>query len=165
MFTKPISLIGMAGCGKTTIGKKLAAKYNFIFCDTDILIEKKFNATLQDIKQKNGYKFLRKEEEEIILELDDIYEVIATGGSAVYSSKAMNHLKTLSTIIFINTPFEDIKKRIGDAGHRGFAMPDGFSIKQAYEERLPMYNHFKDISIDGSLSVNEVISQIEGHCF
>ena len=125
MFTKPISLIGMAGCGKTTIGQKLAAKYNFIFCDTDILIEKKFNATLQDIKQKNGYKFLRKEEEEIILELDDIYEVIATGGSDVYSSKAMNHLKTFSTIIFINTPFENIKKRIGDAEHRGFAMPDG----------------------------------------
>ena len=131
MFTKPISLIGMAGCGKTTIGQKLAAKYNFIFCDTDILIEKKFNATLQDIKQKNGYKFLRKEEEEIILELDDIYEVIATGGSAVYSSKAMNHLKTFSTIIFINTPFENIKKRIGAAEHRGFAMPDGVSINQA----------------------------------
>ena len=49
MFTKPISLIGMAGCGKTTIGKKLAAKYNFIFCDTDALIEKKFNMHLQDI--------------------------------------------------------------------------------------------------------------------
>ena len=165
MFTKPISLIGMAGCGKTTIGKKLAAKYNFIFCDTDALIEKKFNMHLQDIKQNNGYKFLRKEEEEIILELDDIYEVIATGGSAVYSSKAMNHLKAFSTIIFINTSFIDIKKRIGDAEHRGFAMPDGFSIKQAYEERLPLYNHFQDISIDGSLSVNEVINQIEGHCF
>ena len=165
MFTKPISLIGMAGCGKTTIGKKLAARYNFIFCDTDILIEKKFNMSLQDIKQSNGYKFLRREEEKIILGLDDIYEIIATGGSAIYSAKAMNHLKTFSTIIFINTPLEDIEKRIGDAAHRGFAMPDGFSIRQAYEERLPLYSHFQDISIDGSLSVNESIREIEDLCF
>ena len=162
---KNISFIGMAGCGKTTIGKALSIELSLSYLDTDKLIENQFKQSLEDIKQSNGYKFLRREEEKIILDLDDIYEIIATGGSAIYSAKAMTHLKTFSTIIFINTPLEDIEKRIGDAAHRGFAMPDGFSIRQAYEERLPLYSHFQDISIDGSLSVNESIREIEDLCF
>ena len=84
----------MAGCGKTTIGKALSIELSLSYVDTDKLIENQFKQSLEDIKQSNGYKFVRKAEEEIILGLKNNIEIISTGGSAVYSESAMSHLQS-----------------------------------------------------------------------
>ena len=89
---KNISFIGMAGCGKTTIGKALSIKLSLSFVDTDQLIENEFKQSLENIKQSKGYKFVRQAEEGIILGLNNDVEIISTGGSAVYSESAMSHL-------------------------------------------------------------------------
>ena len=80
-----ISLIGMAGCGKSTIGNAISKKFNFSFIDTDHLIENKFKMSLEDVKKKFGYEYVRSVEEEVILDLDSSTQIISTGGSAVYS--------------------------------------------------------------------------------
>ena len=157
---KHISFIGMAGCGKTTIGKALSIELSLTYVDTDKLIENQFKQSLEDIKQSNGYKFVRKAEEEIILGLKNNIEIISTGGSAVYSESAMSHLQSFSKIIYISTPLNIIKERIGDGQGRGFAAPNEMSIEDVFYEREPLYTKWADKTVDGSLAKDQLIQII-----
>ena len=157
---KHISFIGMAGCGKTTIGKALSIELSLSYVDTDKLIENQFKQSLEDIKQSNGYKFVRKAEEEIILGLKNNIEIISTGGSAVYSESAMSHLQSFSKIIYISTPLSIIKERIGDGQGRGFAAPNEMSIEDVFYEREPLYTKWADKTVDGSLAKDQLIQII-----
>ena len=157
---KHISFIGMAGCGKTTIGKALSIELSLSYVDTDKLIENQFKQSLEDIKQSNGYKFVRKAEEEIILGLKNNIEIISTGGSTVYSESAMSHLQSFSKIIYISTPLNIIKERIGDGQGRGFAAPNEMSIEDVFYEREPLYNKWADKTVDGSLAKDQLIQII-----
>ena len=157
---KHISFIGMAGCGKTTIGKALSIELSLSYVDTDKLIENQFKQSLEDIKQSNGYKFVRKAEEEIILGLKNNIEIISTGGSAVYSESAMSYLQSFSKIIYISTPLNIIKERIGDGQGRGFAAPNEMSIEDVFYEREPLYNKWADKTVDGSLAKDQLIQII-----
>lgn len=158
---KSISFVGMAGCGKTTIGRLFAKKHRVSFIDTDHLIEKKLNKSLQDIKDEKGYMYLREIEQEIVLAIDASIQIISTGGSVIYSEQAITHLKQISSVVFIDTPYELIKKRIGDASDRGFSVPDGFSVKEAFDERMPMYLKHQDFTVDGANSADYIIKSIE----
>ena len=157
---KNVSFIGMAGCGKSTIGKALSKNLGINFTDTDLLIEEKFKASLEQIKKDNGYKFVRRAEEEVILSLDKHIKIISTGGSAVYSEKSMFHLSSFSKIVYINTPLEEIKNRIGQGQERGLAAPDGMDIDDIYREREPLYSKWADITLDGKKSIEEIITTI-----
>ena len=150
----------MAGCGKTTIGKALSIELSLSYVDTDKLIENQFKQSLEDIKQSNGYKFVRKAEEEIILGLKNNIEIISTGGSAIYSESAMSHLQSFSKIIYISTPLSIIKERIGDGQGRGFAAPNEMSIEDVFYERELLYNKWADKTVDGSLSKDQLIQII-----
>ena len=155
-----ISFIGMAGCGKSTIGGALSSQLDISFVDTDLLIEEKFKLSLEQLKKKKGYEYLRQAEEEVILRLDENIKVISTGGSAVYSEKSMLHLSSFSKIMYINTPLDEIKQRIGDGQERGLAAPDGLSIDDIYKERVPLYNKWADITLNGNKSIEDLISKI-----
>ncbi len=155
-----ISFIGMAGCGKSTIGGILSSQLDISFVDTDLLIEEKFKLSLEQLKKKKGYEFVRQAEEEVILRLDENIKVISTGGSAVYSEKSMLHLSSFSKIMYINTPLDEIKERIGDGQERGLAAPDGLSIDDIYKERVPLYNKWAHITLNGNKSIEDLISKI-----
>lgn len=155
-----LCFIGMAGCGKSTIGEALSLQLGIGFIDTDLLIEKKFKSSLEQIKKENGYKFLRHAEEEVILRLDNDIQIISTGGSAVYSEKSMIHLSSFCKIIYINTPLDEIKKRIGQGQQRGLAAPVGSSIDDIYLEREPLYSKWANITLDGKKPVDELVSTI-----
>ena len=155
-----ISFIGMAGCGKSTIGGILSSQLDISFVDTDLLIEEKFKLSLEQLKKKKGYEFVRQAEEEVILRLDENIKVISTGGSAVYSEKSMLHLSSFSKIMYINTPLDEIKQRIGDGQERGLAAPDGLSIDDIYKERVPLYKKWADITLNGNKSIEDLISKI-----
>jgi len=150
----------MAGCGKSTIGGILSSQLDISFVDTDFLIEEKFKLSLEQLKKKKGYEFVRQAEEEVILRLDENIKVISTGGSAVYSEKSMLHLSSFSKIMYINTPLDEIKQRIGDGQERGLAAPDGLSIDDIYKERVPLYNKWADITLNGNKSIEDLISKI-----
>ena len=151
-----ISFIGMAGCGKSTLGKAISEELSINFIDTDLLIEKKYNATLEEIKIENGYEFVRAAEEEVILSLNETTKIVSTGGSAVYSKKSMQHLKSFSYIIYIETALETIINRIDVGQERGLAVPDGLTIPEVYAEREPLYNQYADLILDGSKSIQEL---------
>ena len=157
-----LSFIGMAGSGKSTLGKALSESLDTSFIDTDQLIEAKFNQSLESLKQVKGYKFVRLAEEAVILKLQNDIKVISTGGSAIYSDRALSHLSSFSTIIYISTPLNTIKSRIGIGQERGLAAPDGASIEDIYLERMPLYEKWAQVTLDGTKTVNDLVKDIIG---
>ena len=111
---KSISLIGMAGAGKSSIGKKLANFLEFDLIDSDQLIETNQKKFLQEVLVDNGIQEFKKIEESAILSVEFNQTLLATGGSAIFSKKAMNHIKSNSSVIFLEVSFEDIMDRIPD---------------------------------------------------
>ncbi|HJO92815.1 MAG TPA: shikimate kinase [Victivallales bacterium] len=155
-----VTLIGMPGAGKSTIGIILAKILSFGFIDTDILIQINRQNSLQNILDEQGYLKLRKIEEEEILKINIENNIIATGGSAVYSDSAMKHLTNISNIIFINVDFENIKKRIHNFGSRGIARNKNQSFLDLYNERQILYKKYAEITINGNCLDQEQLAEV-----
>lgn len=140
-------LIGMPGSGKSTVGVILAKMTSRDFLDTDILIQTSQGRTLQDIVDTDGYAGLRKIEENILLGLAVQNHVIATGGSAVYSDQAMNHLKSKGTLIFLDVDLDSLTARVRDFSRRGLAKRPDQSFAELFAERFALYTKHADITI------------------
>lgn len=143
-------LIGMPGAGKSTLGVLLAKALGMSFVDTDILIQQRENRLLQDIIDTDGIDSFIKIEEEVISKLNLENHIIATGGSAVYSKKAIEHLKENSEIIYLHTTYKEMKKRVTNIKTRGIVIKSGHSLKDAYNERLPLYMEYSNIVVECS---------------
>lgn len=144
-------LIGMPGAGKSTLGALLAKNLAKDFVDTDLLIQRASGKTLQTILNEEGYQALRKQEEEVLLGTQLTNHIIATGGSAVYSQAAMQHLQQFGPVIFLDASIEELQKRIHNMDSRGITRRDDQSFSDVYHERRPLYLHYADsvICCDG----------------
>jgi len=163
-----ITLIGMAGAGKSTIGKALSRHLNYTFIDVDRLITEKTGMPLQALIDKQGDSALTKFEEEAILGLGQMDNcIISPGGSVVYSEKAMEHLKEISKVVFLDAPFRSIVKRIPNARRRGIVGLRDRSLKELYEERLVLYYKYADFSIKlkGREKIHIIVGKIIQLCF
>lgn len=154
-----ITLIGMPGAGKSTIGIILAKTMSLGFVDTDILIQINRQQPLQQILDETGYLNLRQIEQEEILRLNIDHQVIATGGSAVYSERAMQHLKKISTVVFLDVALDEICRRINNFDSRGIACADNQSFEELFAERLVLYRRYADLTIDGNHGCQEEIAE------
>lgn len=142
-----IVLIGMPGGGKSTVGVILAKEAGLDFLDTDVLIQTTEGRTLQDIVDKDGYLALREVEERVILGISARHTVISTGGSAVYSAKAVAHLKAGGVIAYIDVPLSELERRVGDYSRRGLAKRPDQTFDELYAERLMLYHRHADVTI------------------
>lgn len=147
-YHQSLILIGMPGAGKSTIGLLLAKQLAKDFVDTDLLIQLEHRKTLQDILHEQGYLALRGHEEKILLNTDYHNHVIATGGSAVYSAQAMQHLKKLGPIIFLDVAIQELEQRLSNLHTRGIASAPLQTFADIYAERRPLYLRYADIVID-----------------
>ena len=156
-----IVLIGMPGSGKSTIGVILAKRSSHDFVDTDLLIQSAAQRSLQDILDQDGYLRLRELEEEALLTLDVHNHVISTGGSAVYSALAMEHLKRNGICVYLNVSLDTLRSRIADYETRGIARRPDQSFEDLFEERTRLYRQYADITVDGDgLTQEAVCSEI-----
>lgn len=149
-----IILIGMPGSGKSTVGVQLAKSLGLDFIDTDILIQTQEGRQLQDIQDNDGHIVLRAIEEQVILDLQADNVLISTGGSAVYSDKAMQHLKRMGTVIFLDVSVEELERRISGQGPRGIACSEGQTFNDIYQERMPLYRRYADITYNNETTIN-----------
>lgn len=163
-----ITLIGMAGAGKSTIGKALAKRLNYTFIDVDRLITEKTGMPLQDLIDKQGDSALIRFEEEAILGLGQLDNcIISPGGSVIYSKEAMKYLKNISKIVFLDAPFRSIVKRIPNVRKRGIVGLRDRSLKELFEERLILYNKYADFSIKlrGKENIQGLVDRVIKLCF
>ncbi|MEC7376291.1 MAG: shikimate kinase [Pseudomonadota bacterium] len=144
-----IILIGMPGSGKSTVGVLLAKQLGLGFIDTDLLIQENAGRTLQHIVDHDGYQALRRIEEQVLLALRAEHKVISTGGSAVYSAAAMDHLKTGGIAVFLDIPLPLVIERIGDHSMRGISRRPDQSLEDLFEERHRLYQRYADLTVAG----------------
>lgn len=143
-----IILIGMPGSGKSTCGVVSAKMLLKNFFDTDLLIQNIEGVSLQSIIDEKGTDYFEQAEENAILNLDIQGTVIATGGSVIYSDKAMEHLKSLGKIIYLHIDYDHMCRRINNLSTRGVVMKNGETLLDMYNERLPLYRQWADVQID-----------------
>lgn len=142
-----IVLIGMPASGKSTVGVLLAKTLGVGFCDTDLLIQQRERRLLQQIIDEEGIEAFLDKECDAILSLNCTDTVIATGGSAVFRAAAMEKLRKNGTIVFLDVPLREVQRRLQNIKTRGVAAQKGESVEEIYNERLPLYRTYADITV------------------
>ena len=143
-----IVLIGMPGVGKSTVGVVLAKVLGYHFIYADLLIQKKMNMVLSEIIKREGTDGFMKIENEVNASIETDRTVIATGGSVVYCEEAMEHLKSIGTVIYLRLSLESLSKRLGNLVGRGVVLKKGQTLEHLYDERTPLYEKYADLTID-----------------
>jgi shikimate kinase len=157
-----IILIGMPGAGKSTVGVLLAKRLGYQFVDTDLLLQTQQNRRLQQIIAENGLDAFKRLEEEILCNLQASHSVVATGGSAVYSQRAMARLKQLGLLVFIDIPLAVLLQRVNDMDSRGLVIGPDETYEDLYRERQPLYRKYAEVTIEGGgLTVESIAAIIE----
>jgi len=147
----------MPGAGKSTVGVILAKLTTRGFLDSDVLIQTSVRRSLQRIVDSEGYLALREIEEKVLLGLDCEGHVIATGGSAVYSQAAMEHLGADGIIVFLDVDLQTLESRVRDFRTRGIAHRPGQSFADLFEERRRLYLNYADVVITCSGWTQEMV--------
>ena len=156
-----IILIGMPGAGKSTVGVVLAKIIAYDFVDSDLVIQKTAGKKLAEIIKEKGVDGFLKTEEEANLSINCGNSVIATGGSAIYSARAMEHFKSSGTIVYLKVELDILKKRLEDIKQRGVVLREGQTFEDLYEERCRLYEKYADITVlEGNKTIEDIIKDI-----
>lgn len=143
-----IVLIGMPGVGKSTVGVILAKELGYQFIDADLLIQKQEKRLLKEIIAQEGVDGFIQIENQVNASIETDRTVIATGGSVVYGREAMEHLRKISTVVYLKLSYQALKKRLGNLKNRGVVLREGQTLRDLYEERVVLYEKYADIVID-----------------
>lgn len=145
-----IILIGMPGAGKSTLGIVLAKIMNYDFVDADLVIQQQCDKTLERIIDACGPEGFIEVENQVLIGMTAEHAVIATGGSAVYSDEAMQHLGSIGRVVYLKISYDELRGRLADLSERGVVMKGGrgMSLRELYDERKPLYERYADITVD-----------------
>ena len=161
-MTDNIILIGMPGAGKSTVGVVLAKSLGYNFIDSDLVIQAETGKRLFEIIEEEGIDGFLAVENQINAKLQTHHAVIATGGSVIYGEEAMEHLKSIGKVVYLKVSYESLRKRLGDLLKRGVAIRNGSTLLDLYNERVPMYERYADITVDAQVKgIREVMEAIE----
>ena len=153
-----IVLIGMPGVGKSTVGVIIAKELGYQFLDSDLVIQQQEGKLLREIIEEVGAEGFIEIENRVNAAISARHSVIATGGSAVYGREAMEHLCAISTIVYLETDFPVIEKRLADIRGRGVVLRSGQKHADIFEERVPLYRRYADITVNVTeLSVEQTV--------
>lgn len=159
--TDNIVLIGMPASGKSTVGVLLAKWLGLDFVDMDIIIQTGEDKILEEIISKVGVKGFLKVEEKYLCSTDLEGRVVSTGGSAVYSEKAMKRAAGSGLIVYLEQGLDALKQRLSSLDSRGVVRMPGQDIESLYHERTPLYEKYADITVRcNTLSPDRIVSQI-----
>lgn len=163
MSKENIVLIGMPGVGKSTVGVILAKVLGYQFIDADLVIQKRENRLLHEIISEEGLDgFLKAEENaNVYIAQNEEKSIVATGGSVVYCEKAMQELKKTGRVIYLELEYDQLKKRLGNLKGRGVVLKDGQDLRGLYEERIPLYEKYADLTVnEKKLDVEQTLQKI-----
>ncbi|MFU0827779.1 MAG: Shikimate kinase [Lachnoclostridium sp.] len=158
---KNIVLIGMPGAGKSTIGIILAKVLGYQFLDSDLLIQEREKCLLKDIIKRKGLDGFIAVENQVNREIKAEKTVIATGGSVIYGAEAMEHLRSIGIVVYIQLSYETIRERLGNIRQRGVVLREGQTLLSLYNERCPLYEKYAHIIVNGEgLGIEELMEKI-----
>lgn len=145
---KNVVLIGMPGAGKSTVGVVAAKRLGFRFLDSDLLIQDEYGKLLHELITEYGVEGFWKIENKVNASIDVKQTVIATGGSVCYEEEAMKHLSEIGVVVYLKLSYEALEERLGDLNARGVTLKEGQTLRDLYEERIPMYEKYALVTIN-----------------
>ena len=148
MFESNITLIGMPGAGKSTVGIVLAKILCKNFIDADLVIQHNEGKRLHKIIEEIGNEKFLKLENSTLANMKVYNSIISTGGSAIFGKEAMAHLKKTSTVVYLKVSYDIIEKRLGNLKRRGVILDEGQTLRDIYDIRTPLYESYADIIIE-----------------
>lgn len=161
MRMKNIALIGMPGVGKSTVGVVLAKNMGMSFLDTDLVIQEQEGKKLHELIAEHGMEGFLEIEARVNASLNPRAAVIATGGSAVYSGYAMEHLQSIAMVCYLKLPYESIEERLGDLTERGVVLREGGTLRGLYEERIPLYEKYANMTVEcENKNIREIVTEL-----
>ena len=143
-----VTLIGMPGSGKSTVGVLLAKALGYGFLDTDLVIQQQEGALLQEILDQKGVPYFLSAEERAVCSVQCERHVIAPGGSVVCREGAIAHLKAMGPVIYLRVPLGELKARIHNLDSRGIALEPGQTLEDILTIRAPLYERYADTVVD-----------------
>ena len=160
--TKPnITFIGMPGVGKSTIGVILAKIIGYEFVDSDIIIQRQEGKLLREIITDVGSQGFLEIENRIHAEMNLTNSIISPGGSICYCGQGMEHLREISTVIYLKLDYPKLKRRLGNLTARGVVLKNGQTLYDLYKERTPLYEKHAHVIIDvNHLNVEKTIKAV-----
>jgi shikimate kinase len=151
----------MPGVGKSTIGVVLAKNLGIAFQDSDIVIQQVEGKKLQQLIEERGQEGFLEIEDRVNASINPKAAVIATGGSVVYCDNAMNHLNEIATICYLKLSYESIEERLGDLKERGVVLKEGQTLRNLYDERIPLYEKYANMTIEcENKNIREIVMEI-----
>ena len=162
-----VTLIGMPGSGKSTVGVLLAKALGYGFLDTDLVIQQQEGALLQEILDEKGVPYFLDAEERAVRSVACDRHVIAPGGSVVCREGAIAHLKAAGPVIYLRVPLEELKARIHNLDSRGIALEPGQTLEDIMDLRAPLYERYADAVVDAvpgqstAQTVSSVLERLE----
>lgn len=157
-----IVLIGMPGAGKSTVGVVLAKALGYDFMDSDLVIQSETGKRLFEIIEEKGIDGFLEIENQVNAHIEAKNTIIATGGSVIYGEEAMEHLKAIGQVIYLKVSYKDLEKRLGNLLQRGVAIRSGNTLLDLYNERVPLYEKYADLTIDEeNRDIREVVEMIQ----
>jgi len=157
---KNIVLIGLSGCGKSTVGIQVAHMLQMEFVDMDDYIESKENKTVGDIFAEKGEAYFRKLETDVACELSQTgNKIIATGGGVVLNHKNMEYLQTNGIILFLDRTPEAILKKI-NLKKRPLLAQNPNRLYAMDKERRPLYERYAQLTVKGAPTVEQTVAKI-----
>lgn len=156
-----IVLIGMPTSGKSTVGVILAKILGKDFVDTDLIIQKETGRKLSQIIEEDGLDGFLGIEEEVCCNVNVENTVIATGGSVVYGEKAMQHLKEISRVVYLEIDYETLEQRLHHVKQRGVVLKPGQTKKDLYDERIVLYKKYSEFIVsEEGMDIEETVNRI-----
>lgn len=147
---KGITLIGIPGSGKSTVGQLLAKDTSLEFLDLDDLIRENIGISPNDYLKKYGDEALLVLEEKLTLEQNLINKVFSPGGSIIYSDKAMKKIKEETLVVYLKVRLDELKKRVKNLNTRAIVRLKKLGLEMLYSERVPMYEKSADIVVENT---------------
>jgi len=158
-----IILIGMPGAGKSTVGVVLAKVLGYKFLDSDLVIQEKEGKLLSQLIEEYGDAGFIKIENDVNKSIEVDHTVIATGGSAVYGTEAMEHFRRIGTVIYLEVPYKEIENRVGSLKDRGVVSNGKTKIEEIYADRIVLYETYAHVIIkEWDIPIRETIEKILG---
>jgi len=141
-------LIGMPGVGKSTVGVVLAKALGYQFVDADLLIQEAEGKLLSELIEEHGTDGFIEIENRVNSQIQTHRSVIATGGSVVYGKEAMEHLKSIGTVVYLKQNLRVLQRRLRNLKGRGVVLKEGQTLVDLYKERTVLYEKYADITVD-----------------
>jgi shikimate kinase len=151
----------MPGAGKSTIGVVLAKNLGISFVDSDLVIQETEDRMLHELIEEYGQEGFLEIEDRVNATISPKAAVIATGGSVVYCQNAMNHLNDIAMICYLKLSYECIEDRLGDLHERGVVLKEGQTLRNLYDERVPLYEKYANMTVDcENKNIREIVMEI-----